>query len=51
VRRDLGQPFEAAVEESDQLVTESFRRPDAEEGVAAYLERRPPNFAPLAPPA
>ena len=32
----------------DDLMTESFRHPDAAEGVHSYLERRPPKFAPLA---
>jgi enoyl-CoA hydratase/carnithine racemase len=51
VRRDLGRTFEAAVEESDRLVVESFRRADAEEGVVSFQERRPPSFAPLPPPS
>ena len=30
-----------------KLMHESFRHPDAAEGVHSYLERRPPRFAPL----
>jgi enoyl-CoA hydratase/carnithine racemase len=51
VRRDLDQPFEAATQDSERLVIESFRRADAEEGVVSFLERRPPDFPPLAPRA
>ena len=33
---------------ADVLMGESFTRPDLPEGVASYLERRPPRFPPLA---
>jgi enoyl-CoA hydratase/carnithine racemase len=48
VRGDLDRPFGAAAEAADQLMLASFGRPDVAEGVASYLERRPPAFAPLA---
>lgn len=35
-----------AVEESIQLMNESLRRSDFKEGVASYLDKRPPQFAP-----
>jgi enoyl-CoA hydratase/carnithine racemase len=38
-----------AVAVSTKLMHESFRHPDAAEGVHSYLERRPPRFAPLKP--
>ncbi|ACU70073.1 Enoyl-CoA hydratase/isomerase [Catenulispora acidiphila DSM 44928] len=39
----------SAIEVSTRLMHESFRHPDAAEGVHSYLERRPPRFAPLDP--
>jgi enoyl-CoA hydratase/carnithine racemase len=44
----LGQSFDEAYAESERLIAESFERPDAAEGVASYLEKRPPAFPPLA---
>lgn len=41
--------FEDAVAESDQLMLDSFDYEDVPEGVASYLERRAPSFAPLPP--
>lgn len=35
-----------AVTESIELMNASLRRPDFKEGVASYLEKRPPQFAP-----
>jgi enoyl-CoA hydratase/carnithine racemase len=32
---------------ADELMQESFGRPDLEEGVASFTERRPPRFGPL----
>ncbi len=43
----LGQGFDEAYAESERLIAESFERPDAAEGVASYLEKRPPAFPPL----
>ena|SRR5947209_3733240 len=44
----LAKPLGDALAESDQLMLESFGRPDFPEGVASFVERRAPNFAPLA---
>jgi enoyl-CoA hydratase/carnithine racemase len=35
-----------ALDESNRLMNESLRRPDFKEGVASFVEKRPPNFAP-----
>jgi enoyl-CoA hydratase/carnithine racemase len=48
VNTHLDVSFEAAFEESHQLLLESFQREDVAEGVNSYLERRPPRFPPLA---
>jgi enoyl-CoA hydratase/carnithine racemase len=37
----------SAIASADKLMAESFRHPDAAEGVHSYLERRPPRFAAL----
>ena len=47
----LDTDFWTAVEQSDALMLESFERADVQEGVASYVEKRPPAFAPLAPRA
>lgn len=44
----LEQSFAESFAESERLIAESFERPDAGEGVASYLEKRPPAFPPLA---
>jgi enoyl-CoA hydratase/carnithine racemase len=49
IRRDLGSDFEQALSTSEALIMESFEWPDVQEGVASYLEKRPPRFAPLPP--
>jgi len=36
-----------ALAESNRLMAESLRRPDFKEGVASFVEKRPPDFAPL----
>ncbi len=41
--------FATALAESDALMLASFDLPDVKEGVASYVERRPPDFAPLPP--
>ena len=37
-----------SLDEANQLMLQSFTEPDFGEGVASFLERRPPNFQPLA---
>jgi len=49
VRRAMDSDFATSVAEADELMLESFRQPDVAEGVASYLEGRPPAFAPLGP--
>jgi enoyl-CoA hydratase/carnithine racemase len=51
VLRHMETDFQTAVAESDALMLESFDRPDVREGVASYVEKRPPAFAPLPPRA
>lgn len=48
LQRDAAGPYDAAVARADQLMLESFRGPDVLEGVASHLEKREPNFPPLA---
>lgn len=43
----LEKPLGDALAESDELMFESFGRPDFPEGVASFVERREPRFAPL----
>jgi enoyl-CoA hydratase/carnithine racemase len=50
-REHLDVDFEAALAESDQLMLDSFDAPDVKEGVASYVEKRPPRFAGLPPRA
>ncbi len=38
---DLHRPLNAAVEESERLLNEAVTHPDAAEGIAAWLEKRP----------
>jgi enoyl-CoA hydratase/carnithine racemase len=49
VRRAWEVDFATAAGEADRLMVESFSRPDLREGVASYLEKRAPEFAPLGP--
>ncbi len=51
VRRALEDGFVQAAEEAERLTNEAVKRPDFGEGIASYLERRPPRFAPLEPSA
>jgi enoyl-CoA hydratase/carnithine racemase len=47
VYRHLQVDLDTALEESNGLMLESFGWADLREGVASFLERRPPQFAPL----
>jgi enoyl-CoA hydratase/carnithine racemase len=49
IQRAMDSDFATSVVEANELMLESFRRPDVAEGVASYLEGRPPAFAPLSP--
>lgn len=49
VQADLERTFTDAVAAADELMLESFGRPDVDEGVRSYLERRPPAFPDLEP--
>jgi enoyl-CoA hydratase/carnithine racemase len=49
IQRAMDSDFASAFAEADELMLESFRQPDLAEGVASYLEGRPPAFAPLSP--
>lgn len=48
VYRHLNMPLGPSLEETIQLIAESTARDDFKEGVAAYLEQRPPQFAKVA---
>jgi len=48
IRDDLDVDFETASRRADELMLESFESPDVKEGVAAYVEKRLPDFKPLA---
>jgi enoyl-CoA hydratase/carnithine racemase len=47
VHRHMDTTLEQAIVESDALMLQSFTWPDVQEGVASYLEQRPPAFPPL----
>ena len=47
VLRHLDLTLDEALAESNVLMAESLRRPDVAEGVASFVERRPPRFEPL----
>jgi enoyl-CoA hydratase/carnithine racemase len=49
VHADLERSLAAATADADRLTVEALRGADVGEGVASFLERRPPRFAPLAP--
>ena len=51
LRRDWGRTQEMAEGEALLLTRDPFRREEFREGVASYIERRPPQFAPLPAPA
>jgi enoyl-CoA hydratase/carnithine racemase len=48
VYADLERPLDASLEEANRLMAESFTGPDFGEGVRSFVERRSPNFGPLA---
>jgi enoyl-CoA hydratase/carnithine racemase len=48
VYADLERTLPNALAEADQLMLASFAQPDFVEGVASFVERREPRFAPLA---
>ena len=50
VYASMDSPFADAVEEADRLMQVSLLGPDVREGVASYLEGRPPAFAGLVGP-
>ena len=47
VLRHVDLTLDEAMLESNALMAESLRRPDLAEGVASFVERRPPRFEPL----
>ena len=47
VFRAMDSDLPAAIASANKLMLESFQHPDAAEGVASYLEKRPPRFRPL----
>ena len=47
VYADFDRPLPEALAEADRLMLESFTRPDFAEGVASFVERRDPSFAPV----
>ncbi len=46
---DWGRTLAEAQQEAEALVRDTDRRIDFREGVAAFVERRPPNFRPVSP--
>ncbi|MDQ1432946.1 MAG: hypothetical protein QOF40_3548 [Actinomycetota bacterium] len=49
VAADWTRGIDESQEEASRLVKEAARRPDFREGVAAFTEKRPPDFPPLPP--
>jgi enoyl-CoA hydratase/carnithine racemase len=47
VYRHLSEAMAPAFHEADARTRDSLSHPDAREGVDSFIERRPPNFAPL----
>jgi enoyl-CoA hydratase/carnithine racemase len=45
IHRHLERSFDDAVIESEKLMNEALRHPDATEGAQSFIERRPPKFA------
>jgi enoyl-CoA hydratase/carnithine racemase len=50
VFRAMDSDLPTAIASAKKLMLDSFQHPDAPEGVASYLEKRPPRFRPLPPP-
>jgi len=50
VYRGLSAPIDVALREVDAQMADALGHPDAAEGVASFVERRPPRFAPWPPP-
>jgi len=48
---DWDRPLVPAHDDAVRLMVESFGRPDFTEGVASYLQKRPPQFSPVSPDA
>ena len=51
VYEDLEKGLTEAVDRANALMVDSLQAPDFVEGVASFVERRPPRFAPLGEPA
>jgi enoyl-CoA hydratase/carnithine racemase len=49
VYRDISRDLVSAHDDAIELMRASLRRPDFREGVASYLQKRPPSFQPLDP--
>jgi enoyl-CoA hydratase/carnithine racemase len=49
VYRHFETDLASALKESNELMVASLKRPDFREGVASFVERRPPRFPPLGP--
>ena len=47
VYRHMSMDFVSASEDTDRIMQEALRHPDAVEGARSYAERRPPRFAPV----
>ena len=47
VNRHMSMDFLSASEDTDRIMQEALRHPDAVEGARSYAERRPPRFAPF----
>jgi len=45
VYQQLQRPLEESTQDTHKLMVESFKRPDFKEGVASFVEKRPPRFA------